>query len=274
MSLTQLDILKQIELELLDEFVRICNKYKLNYFLSGGSCLGAIRHSGFIPWDDDIDVSMPRDDYQRFIELAPIELNSQYVLQCYETEENCGLIFAKIRKKGTVYSEVYSHHIDMSQGIWIDIFPYDYLPDNTNEQEKQYRKVQFYKNLYIIKSGYKLPQGKRGVSALAYYFAKIMLYFVPRKFLIEKLAKSMTLFKAGGEWVIPFGGAHTFNEERMPSSMMEEYIDVPFEGRTCKTLKQYDKYLSKLYGEYMQIPPEDKRPSGFHNVYEFSVEEL
>ena len=108
-----LHLIKQFELELLDEFLRICKKYDLQYFLAGGSCLGAVRHGGFIPWDDDIDIGMPREDYDRFCEIAASELDDRFTLQNYRTEPNCGL-FGKIRRKNTIYSEHEPRSLDRS----------------------------------------------------------------------------------------------------------------------------------------------------------------
>lgn len=273
MNDVQLQKLKEIELEMLDEFLRLCDKHRIEYFLSGGTCLGAIRHQGFIPWDDDIDISMSRGNYERFAAVAQAELDDRYVFQSCETEPNCGLVFGKIRKRGTVYSETYSHHIDMSQGVWIDIFPYDNLPDNAEEQKRLYRKVQLLKNLYIVKCGYKLPEGKSGAAVPAYYGAKILCSFLPQSWLIDKLQHAMRQYE-GDEclFTFPYGGAYAPEKERMPASMLTEYVEVPFEGRMCKTLKDYDRYLTSLYGDYMTLPPVDQRRAGVHNVYEFIAE--
>lgn len=119
----QLQQLKRIELAMLDEFVRICDANGIDYFLSGGTCLGAARHKGFIPWDDDIDVGMLREDYDRFAQACKTELSDGFIFQDMNTEPNCGLVFGKIRKKGTVYSETYSSHIAMSQAYGLIFSP-------------------------------------------------------------------------------------------------------------------------------------------------------
>lgn len=269
----QLKRLKAIELEILDEFLRICNKYQLNYFLSGGTCLGAVRHGGFIPWDDDIDISMPRIDYDKFVRVAVSELNPTFVLQCYETESNCGLVFGKIRKKGTVYSEVYSHHIDMSQGVWIDVFPYDALPEEDKAQKRHYRKVMFWKNLYIVKCGYGLPLRSGIALKAAYMGAKIACRFIPRSWVLKRLDAAMRAYDdMPADWYFPYGGAYSFEKERMLGYDLYSYVRFDFEGRSCNVLKDYDRYLTSLYGDYLTLPPVEKRRAGVHNVYEFREE--
>lgn len=271
-STEELKALKKIELEILDEFIRICNKHGLTYVLAGGTCLGAIRHHGFIPWDDDIDVSMPRADFDRFTELVPTELNDKYVFQSLDTEPNCGLVFGKIRKKQTVLSEDYSYHLPISQGIWIDIFPYDSLPNDKLDQKHLVNKVSLLKNLYIIKCGYKMPEGKSTVERLAYYVAKILLIPIPLSYLIKILNKTMRSYQnQPSKWIYPFGGAYSLDVEKLPEEMIQNTTEVSFENRKCKTFAQYDRYLTDHYGDYMQLPSIDKRHAGMHHVHELAL---
>ena len=135
-TLDELKKLQKTEAEILEEFVRICDKYKLNYVLMGGSCLGAVKYDGFIPWDDDIDVGMNRDEYYKFIEIQKEELNDKYYFESMETDNEYNLIQAKIKKKGTVYAEVGNNLPKEKQGIWIDIFPLDGLPNSFAEYKK------------------------------------------------------------------------------------------------------------------------------------------
>ena len=119
--------LQLCELDMLLEFRRICEKHKLQYFLCSGTLLGAVRHKGFIPWDDDVDVCMPLKDYKQFLLVAANELDDRYFLQTFETDEGCNFGFSKIRRNNTTYipdhlAGGYSH-----QGIWIDIFPMTYI---------------------------------------------------------------------------------------------------------------------------------------------------
>lgn len=268
-----LSTIKQIELEILDEFLRICNMYDLKYFLSGGTCLGAVRHQGFIPWDDDIDISMPREDYERFCSIAQDELDERFVLQNYFTEPNCGLVFGKIRRKGTLYSETYSAHLDMNQGVWIDLFPYDKVSDDAERRNKLYNKITFWKNLYIIRCGYRFPENRSVALKLAYYAAKAASILFSKTYLVKKIDKLCQQLNEGSDhYVIPYGGAHTLEQELIPVSMIEDYAEVEFEGRRCKTLANYKVYLTNLYGDYMKLPSENERKGGFHNMLEFKAD--
>lgn len=268
----ELSQLKQIELEILTEFVRICEKHDIQYFLSDGTCLGAVRHKGFIPWDDDIDVSMTRTEYERFCTVCPNELSDKYAFQNFHTEKNCGLVFAKIRKKGTIFSEDYSQHINMSQGVWIDIFPYDNVPDDRATLEKQVNKVKFLQNLYIVKCGYHMPPGMSAAGKVAYYGAKFVCLFIPMGSLISKIDKEMKRYNGTPcKNLYPYGGAYGIDKEMVPAYLCNETAPIEFEGRTFATYKDYDEYLTLHYGDYMQLPPENERVAGVHRVVEFKA---
>ena len=120
--------LQDIELDILKQFINICNKENLQYYVVGGTLLGAVRHKGFIPWDDDIDVSMPRQDYEKFLTVAKKYLSEPYFLQTRITDKNTLFNYAKIRNSNTTFIEQSIKKLDMNHGVFIDIFPLDYYP--------------------------------------------------------------------------------------------------------------------------------------------------
>lgn len=261
-----LEQLKIIELEIFDEFKRICDEHQIQYFLMGGTLLGCIRHKGYIPWDDDIDIGMSRDNYVRFSRIAQEELGERYFFQDFHTEPECGYVFGKIRDNQTVMSEEYSAHINMHQGVWIDIFPYDHL-----KNKNIVKRVQLLRALYIIKCGYKYPSYKKTFGKLFYYIAKLILKIVPLHFFISVLDQMMI---SGNDRrqddVFCFGGAYGV-KDIMPSELIENLIEGEFEGRKVLIFKDYDYYLRRLYGNYMELPPEDKRHGGMHYLKEIKL---
>lgn len=270
--MVQIDLkaLQNIELDIFKEFKRVCEKNDLKYVLNSGTCIGAIRHKGFIPWDDDIDIAMPRDDYEKLVKIAPQELSSDYFFQNYHSEKNCGLVFGKIRKNNTIMSENYSYHLNMHQGVWIDIFPYDKLPDNLNERKKNFKKFFILKNLYIIKCGYKVPEDKDNLlNRIIYYIAKFLLLFVPIDFIINKIDYTMRKYNQTDVKEVYLYGCLSM-KNNIPCDMLDDLIEVDFETEKAKVFKNYDYYLRRVYGNYMELPPIENRINGsVHFLHEF-----
>lgn len=266
----ELKKLQAIEFDIFKEFKRVCEKNNLTYVLNSGTCIGAIRHAGFIPWDDDIDVAMPRKDYEKLVEIAEKELSDQYFFQNYHSDKKCGLVFGKIRKNNTIMSENYSYHIDMHQGVWIDIFPYDKISDDLNQREKDKKMIYLLKNLYIIKCGYKVPEDKNTfINRIVYAFAKFLLIFVSIDFLIQKLDKELNKYNnTDAKEVYLYGCLSPKNN--LPCEMLNDLIEVDFETEKATVFKEYDYYLSRVYGDYMKLPPVEQRGNGsVHFLHEF-----
>ena len=135
--------IKEIELEIFKVFLDIANKLDIKYYLIGGTLLGAVRHKGFIPWDDDIDVGLPRKDYEKFIAEAQKYLPDYYFLQTYETDPEYPLSFAKIRDSRTTYLETALNNKKINHGVFFDIFPLDFYPENEKDQDIFDRKADF-----------------------------------------------------------------------------------------------------------------------------------
>ena len=154
----QMQLLRQKELELLKIFIEVCDKLQLNYFAVEGTLLGAVRHQGFIPWDDDIDVGMMRQDFEVFVQQAGKLLPEGFFLQTHQTDPEYAQHFAKLRNSDTVFLETTYKNLNINHGIYIDIFPFDVYPDG----KRQGRRFDFMKLLvrYRLREIYYIPSDK------------------------------------------------------------------------------------------------------------------
>lgn len=243
-------------LEMLHRLDEVCRKYDIDYTLFAGTALGAVRHSGFVPWDDDLDVIMTRENYNRFLSVAKGEIDSErYYLQC-EYSDHWPMFFTKLRKNNTAYMEKY-HPRDrlMHQGVYIDIFPCDNLSDS-----KFVRKLQFLASKVVIaksldKRGYLTDSKKK----------KIFMAFcrlLPRA---PFLALVKNRKATDSQCVHSFLGASSkfeksiYKREWMTESKRMRFCDGEF-----PVSSYYDSLLTTLYGDYMTLPPEKERAVKVH----------
>ena len=206
-SLEELRKIQLIETETLKEIISICNKLQIEYFLIGGTCLGAIRHDGFIPWDDDIDIGMRRDDYNRFLRDAPSLLNAQYFLQTPESDKKSVYSYAKLRVNGTRFVEYCVRDVNMHNGIFCDIFPFDEVPDDEMENIRQFNQVQRLHRLYFYRQTPDVscpPVTYRGrikrLFRLAYHY--LIKICISRQFLLRRIIDVSTKYNGTGQSAI------------------------------------------------------------------------
>lgn len=241
---------------LLKEFDRVCKALGIPYVLFAGTMLGAVRHQGFIPWDDDLDVMMLREDYERFLAEAEHVLDSEAFFLQKEFSEHWPMFFSKLRLNGTTCLEKYHPKDPMThQGIYIDIFPCDHAaPTHLG------RKLQFLASKVVIaksldRRGYDSPsKGKKIFMA-----ACRLLPMAPfRRLVCRKKATDM---------VHSFlGGASRFEKSVYPQSCFEARMLMPFENGQYPVSKEYDTLLTILYGDYMRLPPPQERLCKQHAI--------
>lgn len=241
------------QLAILEEIDRICRKHSISYWLDGGSLLGAVRHGGFIPWDDDIDIAMPLDDARRFASIAPGELRDGLVMQTPETESTREPIM-KVRDLNSFYvegSEDFS--LDYSKGLFVDIFPMIDYPDVSRGFCKRYGKGMS-KCYSILHHSHQYSW--RAAAELFYFGAKYLfckavwgLAFAMRR---RGTYMSNILINNG------YGIMHR-RDSIFPLST------IKFEGREFSAPANPDAYLTDLYHNYMQIPPKEKQK--IHSVF-------
>ena len=249
-----LDKLHQIHLEILNEFAKICNKHNLSYSLAYGTLLGAIRHSGFIPWDDDVDVFMPRKDYEEFLKIAVNELDSKYYLDCFNTNKNYLLQFAKIKKNGTIFDEEATHHLNGHKGIFIDVFPMDNVYDNIKRSYFDAILIKNITNTITIKSKIsKLKEARHPIIVTFFRIFSIKTLMKIQKWLSTKNKNN------NSKNVVCYYSVYPFKKEVFPREDIFPTTKVTFEGNKYDAIKNYDKFLTNLYGDYMKLPPKEKR---------------
>lgn len=244
--------LQLTQLEILDEIVRICENNDIHYYLVGGTLLGAIRHKGFIPWDDDLDIAMPRKDYVKFCNLCKTQLSSKYMLHSAETDDDYWLIFAKVRKKGTVINEGNIKHLDVEKGIYVDIFPFDDAP----KEKKSIRTkiIKTLSNTICFKKGVILPYTKK----------QKMLGFIFKPFSIKTLTKlQLKLMTHNANknypYYINYGSGYDAVKQTIPKDKYEPYKLAEFENKNYRIPSDADYVLRRIYNDYMELPPPEKR---------------
>lgn len=255
--------LQTVQLDILEEIKRVCEKENIPFYLAFGSCLGALRHQGCIPWDDDIDICMHVDDFDRFVQCGQL-FQKGYFLQTQETDPNFGCAIARVRLDGTTLVEEGDEGLDIHNGIFVDIYPLYGIPKNKVTRKLLIMKSLLYRLLLV-----KRPPRNHGGAARK--IGGVILKLIPegmRKYLIRNLKKSLRAYKDSEDVGTLYGmdvSMHhiiTYKKEWFGKPRM-----VPFEGRQMPVPTDAENYMTNRYGDYMQLPPEDKRQS-YHSFVE------
>ena len=254
--------------ELLIEFDRICKLENINYTLIDGTLLGAVRHKGFIPWDDDLDVAMKREDFDRFNSIVEKHLDpKKHFYQTHQKEKEYVQEFTKLRSLDHFLIQEATKNRRIHQGIWIDIFPFDNLADGEIESKKQLDLVNKY-NLILKKLNYVYarPQDKTVVKLAKKSIEAVNLLLHRIDFIspiiFEKRHKAITQYNHIktkrisnlSEGPSPFYGKSIHDQE-----VFDGTIQMQFEHDEYPVLKEYDTYLTNFYGDYMTPPPVEER---------------
>lgn len=250
---TQREAVQKQALAALCEFDRICKAHHINYSLAYGTLIGAIRHKGFIPWDDDIDVCVSREDLVKLRSFANDELKKGFFYQSHATEKNWYRLYDKIRVDGTVFREIAHETEKIHQGIYIDIFAMDSISDR-----KAWAKCQLL--LYrvtssLLSSKFLSLRHRHGLKRLIAIVLKV-LFFPIRKEWLFSLSERIARLTKNGKYMISFESAY---QEIIPVAVFKEFIDVEFELYSFSSVSGYDYWLQLIYGDYMKLPPKEKR---------------
>lgn len=249
------DELKQIEINLLKSLDNFCRVNGIKYFIHGGTLLGAVRHKGFIPWDDDIDISMPREDYDKFISISN-KIDCNFEFRCFEKSKSYIYAFGKAYDKDTVLIE--NGRSGNHLGVYIDIFPLDMLPDNLQKAKKYVKKCHFLTWFQMIATE---EQFKKAKTKKTTFVKKVIRPFVRlfgyRYWVNRLIKKSKKYYGIESKYISNIVSPNYINVYE--KSWFEETVRLPFENIEVNAPVGYKELLTTMYGDYMQLPPEEKR---------------
>ena len=265
--------LQLVELDMLRDLDRVCRELGLSYWLDSGTCLGAVRHGGFIPWDDDIDIGMPLDDYLRFQEQAPQLLPDNLTMHTCENTPHMPVLWTKVFLKGTRFMERRDCEAGLEQGIFIDIFPYINVDERPKVSERQHRGFSLcqnlsYLNVFAHPATYNYSKNAR-LAALA---CVLVHNTVARPFTPQRMARRaqrlMKVEQPGNEWRPVYAFASL--KKNLPGELLLPVQPISFEGETFMGPADPAGYLAALYGNsYMELPPENKRHTHMPDILDF-----
>ena len=256
-----LEDIHAVQLEILDVVDKVCKDNGIQYFLSGGTLLGAVRHKGFIPWDDDIDLWMTRKNFEKFKKVIKTQLPDGYFPEDYYSKEAYPLSILKIEKSGTRFVEGVFAHVPLSHCIYIDIFPLDKIWKPVYRlQTAVLIKLQAIRDYKIRGVG---QNGENKLKDLIYSSVSLpacraLTEFFMRCLNLLPLKRYNQLSHRGRYWPI-------FWEDDI-----EDLIELEFEGKFYPAPRKYDEILTNCYGDYMKLPPEDKQLP-IHNIVECKI---
>jgi lipopolysaccharide cholinephosphotransferase len=271
LSADELRRLKLIELDILTDVDRVCKENNIEYTLAWGTLIGAVRHNGFIPWDDDIDIMMKRGDYEKFMEIADAKLKPDLFLVNYKKYKGYALPFAKVMAKNTVMLEQSITNADVPSGVFIDIFPVDNTLADGDMNVRQYDTAQKIKGLLFRKCNYCFD--KKGIKNLIWNIQRAFLVIVPKNKIINWYEKNATKFNSceDTKFLMSMGGNSGAKKSTFPVETFKKVIPWSFEDRKFDIVEGYDDCLKISYGNYMSLPPKEQQVA-HHFVEKFEID--
>lgn len=266
----ELQLLQQKEAEMFKVFISVCEKLGVRYYAVAGTLLGTVRHKGFIPWDDDIDVGVPRKDYERLKQDAASLLPMPYFLQSYESDPETPFCFMKLRDSSTAFIETKMKSLNMNHGIWLDIFPLDFLPPNKLER----KTIQIQEKLVDQVIGRRMSLDKQNGWGVRAIVKSIIVNLLCIRFQSMQKATEykdhIHIHNREESYCLNYSGVYG-QREIMPLDWYGDGLKMPFMDFEIRVPVKYDKVLTQLYGDYMKLPPVEQRVNQ-HEVAVFDLD--
>lgn len=246
--------LRKLELKIALEIQRVCEKNGLRCFLAFGTLLGAVRHGGFIPWDDDMDMSMLREDYDKFAEACKTDLGPEFLWQSWDTDPSYPFPAGKVRLRGTHATEQMAPE-GLEDGIYVDVFPLDAVAEEAWARRVQGWWYYFGKRLLWMKKGYgKCIRDESFLQRLKFDIAAAFVRFVPYAWLRRRVERELMRYNG-----LPTRQVATYSKDPVERSWVDDLVPISFEGKRFMAFRAYDAYLKRLFGDYMKFPPKKER---------------
>lgn len=250
-------------LDIMAEIIRVCEVCGIPYFIQGGTAIGALFNKGIVPWDDDIDIGMTRADYERFLQLAPQHLRPQYFLEWFGTERNTPFYFAKVKKNGTLFVEEMFRNMDIHHGIFVDIFPYDRIPDNKWLERLHRFRSKFWINCFIGKQIWlwrwcgrceiDAPLPKSFVGCLA---VRAVCSLLSRERIYAKMCRVLGAYNGRDCKRV---NIVRMPKDQIPCADIENPVMMPFGGMTVRAPRNIESYLRHHYPNLRPELPEEEQ---------------
>ena len=258
----------------LAEVIRVCEVCNIPYFIQGGSAIGALYNKGIVPWDDDIDVGMTRENYERFLREAPAHLSPEYFLEWFGTEPNTPFYFAKVKRNNTLFVEEIWRHMDIHHGIFVDIFPYDRIPDTPWLEKFQRFQVKFWVNCFMGKQVWlwkhcgkceidePLPKSWIGCAAI-----RLVTSVMSRKMIYWFMN---TVMGHCNSWNTKYVNIVRMPKDQIARADIENPVDMEFGGMMVKAPRNIETYLRHHYPNLRPVLPEEEQIN--HAPYKLSFD--
>lgn len=255
----ELLLLQKEERSILAEIERLCGKYNIRYYIVGGTLLGAVRHGGFIPWDDDIDIAMYRDDYARFAQVCAAELGKDYFLQTFFTDKYYIQLMPKIRKNNTVLEIRETAGLKMHNGVFVDIFMLDYAKELDWRVKAKHKFHWSMINLFMRRQQHNIENPLK----------RFLANMVPGS-LIVNLNDWVVSSRKPQRLTVNYSSMYGYKKQTFPTEYYGDGVDIKFDDLTVKAPKEYIKMLKQIYGDYMKLPPPEKR-GNHHHIHKLEI---
>ncbi len=260
-----------LQVRILEEVDRICRKKKLKYYIIAGTLLGAVRHGGFIPWDSDIDIAMFRDDYEKFVREGNEIIDKRFFIQSDYSDKHHRYAFAKVRVNETKFIEKGNKMKDSHYGFYLDIFVLDDIKSQPSKMDYFNAKLlKLFMRIKAFRSG-QIHSTKVFRTAIAVIGAG-MTFFLSRRTINNMINRIMTKDNNKGYGLVTnYCSRYGILKQTMPKEVYGEPVEIEFEGRKFLAPNKYLNWLERIYGDYMKLPPPEKRRMTVSDKYEYDL---